>query len=103
MGAASGGGVYLMIETLGRLLITIICLSIVVIIHEWGHFVVARLRGVKVEKFTVGFGPEIFGWSRGVTRYAVCLFPLGGMVKMAGESPEETASQPDEFFAQPWY
>ena len=92
-----------MIEFMGRLMITILSLSIVVVIHEWGHFLVARRLGVRVEKFTVGFGPEIFGWTRGVTRYAICVFPLGGMVKMAGEFPEEQNHKPDEFFSKPWY
>lgn len=87
----------------GSLLITVLCLGFVVVFHEWGHFLVARLLGVRVEKFTVGFGPEIFGWTRGVTRYAVCIVPLGGMVKMAGESPEDLEHKPDEFFSQPWY
>ena len=92
-----------MIETAGRLLITIICLGLVVVVHEWGHFLVARFLGVRVEKFTVGFGPEIFGWTRGVTRYAVCIIPLGGMVKMAGEFMEERQHKSDEFFSQAWY
>src|SRR6476620_10381486 len=92
-----------MLETAGRLVITILSLGFVVVIHEWGHFLVARRLGVRVEKFTVGFGPEIFGWTRGDTRYAVCAVPLGGMVKMAGEFPEDESHQPDEFFAQPWY
>jgi regulator of sigma E protease len=92
-----------MIEFIGRLVITLITLGFVVVVHEWGHFLVARRLGVRVEKFTVGFGPEIFGWTRGDTRYAVCAVPLGGMVKMAGEFLDEHTQQPDEFFSQPWY
>ncbi|MFA5975613.1 MAG: M50 family metallopeptidase [Elusimicrobiota bacterium] len=92
-----------MIETIGRIVLAILSLGIVVIIHEWGHLIVARLMGVRVERFTVGFGPELFGWtSRGI-RYSVCAIPLGGMVKMAGESLDEQTQNPDEFFAQPWY
>jgi len=90
-------------KTTGSILITVFSLGIVVVIHEWGHFLVARARGVRVERFTVGFGPEIFGWTRGDTRYAVCAFPLGGMVKMAGEFDDERSQKPDEFFTQPWY
>src|SRR5262245_10917461 len=92
-----------MIDFTIRILITIFSLGFVVIVHEWGHFLVARRRGVRVEKFTVGFGPEIFGWTRGDTRYAVCVLPLGGMVKMAGDLVEEASEKPDEFFSQPWY
>ncbi len=86
-----------------RIVLTILCLGIVVVIHEFGHFLVARWLGVRVERFTVGFGPEIFGWTRGETRYALCMIPLGGMVKLAGEYPEERTQSPDEFFSQPWY
>src|SRR4051812_18692921 len=92
-----------MIDFVLRMVITILTLGFVVVIHEWGHFLVARRLGVRVERFTVGFGPEIFGWTRGDTRYAVCILPLGGMVKMAGEFPEEQTQKPDEFFSQPWY
>lgn len=92
-----------MIEFVIRLAITILCLGFVVLVHEWGHFLVARRLGVRVERFTIGFGKEIFGWTRGDTRYAVCVLPLGGMVKMAGEFPEEGGTKKDEFFGQPWY
>lgn len=92
-----------MIETIGRLLITILCLGLVVVIHELGHFIVARWLGVRVERFTVGFGPELLGWQKGDTRYSVCAIPLGGMVKMAGEFLEERTNSPDEFFSQAWY
>jgi regulator of sigma E protease len=92
-----------MIEFVGRIIITIICLGLVVVIHEYGHFLVARALGVRVERFTVGFGPEIFGWTSGDTRYALCAVPLGGMVKLAGEFLDERQHKPDEFFSQAWY
>lgn len=93
-----------MIELMGRLLVTIVALGLVVVIHEWGHLLVARALGVRVERFTVGFGPELFGWTSGSgIRYAVCLVPLGGMVKMAGELMEDRTQSADEFFSQPWY
>jgi regulator of sigma E protease len=92
-----------MIEFTGRIVLTVICLGLVVVIHEFGHFIVARLFGVRVERFTVGFGPELFGWTRGETRYAVCAIPLGGMVKLAGEFMDERQNRPDEFFSQAWY
>lgn len=92
-----------MIIFVGRIVVTVICLGLVVMIHELGHFLAARRLGVRVERFTIGFGREILGWTRGDTRYAVCVLPLGGMVKLAGEYPEEGAQRPDEFFSQAWY
>jgi len=92
-----------MIEFGGRIVITIICLGLVVVLHEYGHFLMARYLGVRVERFTVGFGPEILGWTSGDTRYSICSVPLGGMVKLAGEFMDERQNKPDEFFSQPWY
>lgn len=77
-------------------------LGLVILLHEWGHFIVCRLLGVRVERFAFGFGPEVFGITRRGTRYSVCAFPLGGFVKPAGESLEEFGGKPDEYFAQPW-
>ncbi len=81
----------------------VFCLGLVVVIHEWGHLMMALKLGVRVERFTVGFGPELFGWTSKNIRYAVCVVPLGGMVKLAGEFLEERQNKPDEFFSQPWY
>ena len=64
-------------------------LSILVIVHEFGHFIVAKKTGVRVEKFSVGFGPEVFGVTKGGTRCSISLIPLGGYVKLAGETGEE--------------
>jgi len=60
-------------------------LGVMVLIHEWGHFVVARLCGVRVDVFSIGFGPRLFGWKRGATDYRVSALPLGGYVRMAGQ------------------
>jgi regulator of sigma E protease len=92
-----------MIEVAIRLVITVLCLGLVVVVHEFGHFLVARWLGVRVERFTVGFGPEIIGWTKGDTRYSVCAVPLGGMVKLAGEFLDERENRADEFFSQAWY
>ncbi len=78
-------------------------LGLVILLHEWGHFIVCRLLGVRVERFAFGFGPELFGVTRKGTRYSLCAFPLGGFVKPAGESLEEFGGKPDEYFAQSWY
>lgn len=82
----------------------IVFLGALVFIHELGHFLVAKLLNVKVLRFSIGFGPRIFGFTRGETEYRVAWIPLGGYVKMAGEQPYEELS-PEEakrgFLAQP--
>ncbi|WP_135077968.1 RIP metalloprotease RseP [Terasakiella sp. SH-1] len=65
----------------------IFALSVLVFFHELGHYWVARRNGVKVEVFSIGFGPELFGWNdKSETRWKVCLMPFGGYVKMFGDS-----------------
>lgn len=72
----------------------IIVLSIIVFIHEYGHYIVAKLCGVKIEVFSIGFGKELLGWNdKSGTRWKVSLLPLGGYVKMFGDS--SAASTPD--------
>lgn len=66
----------------------LLTLSLIILVHEWGHFVVARWIGVKVERFSFGFGPRLLTWTRKGTEYALSLLPFGGYVKLAGESPE---------------
>lgn len=74
----------------GRSLIAfVVSLGILIFVHEFGHFLVAKLSGVRVERFSLGFGPRLFGRKIGDTDYRVSAFPLGGYVKMLGESPEE--------------
>jgi len=65
----------------------VIVLGILVFFHEFGHFLVARLFGVGVERFSLGFGPKIFGKKIGDTDYCISAIPLGGFVKMVGEEP----------------
>jgi len=66
----------------------IVLVGIMVVVHEFGHFAVAKLCGVRVESFSVGFGPRLFGVKYGDTDYKVCLLPMGGYVKMTGETPD---------------
>lgn len=66
-----------------------IVLGILIFVHEFGHFIVAKWLGVRVEKFSLGFGPRIVGFTRGETEYRISLLPLGGYVKLAGEEPDE--------------
>ena len=82
-----------------------VVLGIMVLVHEFGHFAVAKLCGVRVETFSIGFGPRIFGVRYGDTDYRLSLLPLGGYVKMSGDAPgyepEEGSWNTDEFNAHP--
>jgi len=72
-------------------------LSILVFVHEWGHYIVARMCGVRVEMFSIGFGPELFGRNdKNGTRWKVSLIPLGGYVKMFGDTDPASAGTTDE-------
>src|SRR5206468_11165409 len=71
---------------LGALLV----LGVIIVIHELGHFLVAKFFKIKVETFSVGFGPRLIGFRRGETDYRISAFPRGGYVKMAGENPSDT-------------
>jgi regulator of sigma E protease len=76
-------------------------LGVLVFVHELGHFLAARRIGVRVLTFSLGFGPKLLSFTRGDTEYCVSLVPLGGYVKMAGESPEDSRSgAPDEFLSK---
>ena len=69
----------------------VILLGVLIFFHELGHFIVAKLSGIYVEKFSIGFGPHLVSWKRGETVYALSAIPLGGYVKMYGENPDEEA------------
>jgi len=70
-------------------------------VHEFGHFAVAKLCGIRVEVFSIGFGKRLFGIKRGDTDYRLSLLPLGGYVKMSGDTPGETPTDPGDFNAHP--
>lgn len=76
----------------------IVLIGVMVVVHEFGHFAVAKLCGVRVEAFSIGFGPRLFGVKHGDTDYKVCLLPLGGYVKMTGETPDQiqNGATPDQ-------
>src|SRR3954466_5798963 len=76
-------------------------IGVLVFVHELGHFLMARRIGVRVLKFSLGFGPRLFGFTRGDTEYCISAIPLGGYVKMAGENPDDPRTgQPDEFLSK---
>ena len=82
----------------------IIVLGILIFFHEFGHFLVARLFGVGVEKFSLGFGPRLIGKKIGITDYRLSAIPLGGYVKMVGEEPDaeiDPADRPLSFTHKP--
>jgi regulator of sigma E protease len=76
-------------------------IGVLVFVHELGHFLAARRIGVRVLKFSLGFGPRLVGFTRGDTEYCISAVPLGGYVRMAGENAEDPRSgQPDEFLSK---
>jgi regulator of sigma E protease len=79
----------------------LLALSALVIVHEWGHFIAARRCGVRVEIFSIGFGRRLFTRKSKGTEFTISAVPMGGYVKMAGDTPEEFTGKPDEFLAQP--
>ncbi len=74
----------------------LVALCILIFVHEFGHFIVARILGVGVTKFSFGFGPKLVGIKRGETEYLVSAIPLGGYVKLVGESEGEGEDLPPE-------
>ncbi len=79
-----------------------IVLGFMILIHEFGHFAVAKYFGVRVEVFSVGFGKRLLGFKRGGTDYRISAIPLGGYVKMSGENPmDERTGDPGEFLSHP--
>jgi regulator of sigma E protease len=73
-----------------------------ILVHEWGHFIVAKAFGVRVDVFSIGFGPRLFGVKRGATDYRFSALPLGGYVRMAGDNSfEERKREPDEVLSKP--
>jgi len=81
-------------------IIFIIILSILILVHEWGHFITARKCGVKVEQFALGFGPKLYSRTHDGCEYCLCAIPLGGFVKMAGDEREKCSGTSDEYFTK---
>jgi len=82
--------------------VAIVVLGVIIVIHELGHFLVAKFFKIKVEIFSVGFGPRLFGFRKGETDYRISAFPLGGYVKMAGETPMDAVTgEAYEFLSKP--
>ncbi len=82
-----------------------VILGFMILIHEFGHYAVAKLLGVRVEQFAIGFGKRLIGFRKGETDYRINALPLGGYVKMSGENPmDERTGDPAEFMSHPrWH
>lgn len=74
-------------NTTYTILITLAIIAVLILVHEFGHFIVARRIGIPVWEFSLGFGPRLLGTKRNGTEYSIRLIPLGGYVRMAGEEP----------------
>src|SRR5262245_21291081 len=80
-------------------------LGLIIFVHELGHFIAAKARGVTVLRFSLGFGPRMVGYTSGGTEYRISWVPLGGYVQMAGDSPDENGAMPtgtDSFLSHAW-
>src|ERR1700738_1036258 len=86
----------------------VLVLGVLILVHEWGHFIVARLFGVRVDVFSIGFGPRLFGFKWGATDWRGSAAPLGGYVRLAGQDIPQSDSgdnkptgAPDELMSKP--
>lgn len=84
-----------------NLIIFLLILSILIIVHEFGHFITAKRLGVRVEEFSLGFGPRLLAKKKGDTEYSINAIPLGGYVKMSGDNLEEFKGQSYEYLSKP--
>lgn len=85
--------------TVEVILLTLLMFFVLVGCHEWGHFYFAKRAGILIREFAIGFGPKIFSYRKGETRYTFRLLPLGGYVRMAGEDPEIIDINPGQTIA----
>ena len=82
------------------LIAVVVILGFMILIHEFGHYAVAKWLGVRVEVFSIGFGKRLLGYRKGETDYRISAIPLGGYVKMSGENPmDERTGDPAEFLS----
>ena len=84
-------------------IVAIVVLGLLVAVHEGGHFIAARMCGITVEKFSIGFGKPIVKFNKGGVEYSLSWIPLGGYVKMKGDNLENSNNEPDGFLNSPWW
>jgi regulator of sigma E protease len=90
-----------LLATPGMFALAILALGVLIIVHEGGHFLIARLSGMRVDRFSIGFGPRLFSFKRGETVYQIAAIPLGGFVQIAGLNPGEEGMSADDPRAYP--
>lgn len=99
--SADTGGIFQVIIGYGHtFFVPVLVLCLLIFVHELGHFLVAKKLGVGVEKFSLGFGPKIFGKKIGETEYLLSIVPLGGYVKLSGEDPSEECEDKEHSFTE---
>ena len=81
---------------MSTILIFLAVLFVLILVHEWGHFIVAKLTGMRVDEFAIGFPPKLFSWKRGETEYSLNALPLGGFVRIYGEDPTAVSGEADK-------
>jgi regulator of sigma E protease len=86
----------LIVSTPFHIMLAIIALGVLIIVHEGGHFLIARLSGMRVDRFSIGFGPKLVSFKRGDTIYQIAAIPLGGFVQIAGLNPGEEGLAADD-------
>lgn len=89
------------VSNIQSVIVFVAVLSILILVHEWGHFITAKRLGVDVQRFALGFGPTIFSKVWNGTTYMINAIPLGGYVKMAGDERAECKGEPGEFYSKP--
>ena len=77
-------------------LIFLAVLFVLILVHEWGHFIVAKITGMRVDEFAIGFPPRLFSWRKGETEYSLNALPLGGYVRIYGEDPTAVTTDADK-------
>lgn len=82
-------------------IVFVLILSVLILVHEWGHYITARKCGIRVEQFSLGFGPRLYSWTKDGCDFCLCAIPLGGFVKMAGDEREKCSGAPNEYFSRP--
>ena len=90
-----------MLEFATSVLAFLFAISVIIFVHEFGHFAVAKAFGMKVLTFSLGFGKQLFGFRRGETLYRVAALPMGGYVKLSGEDETESTDDPRDFVNRP--
>jgi len=77
------------------ILIFLAVLFVLILVHEWGHYIVAKLTGMRVDEFAIGFPPKLFSWKKGETEYSLNALPIGGFVRIYGEDPTKVEGEAD--------